>query len=72
MIRIKLSEILGKKRMTQAELARKTDIRPNTISDLYNELTYHINLKQLYKICKVLKCDISDILEIVDDKNSKK
>ncbi len=68
MIRIKLSEILGRRRMTQAELARKTDIRPNTISDLYNELTVHVNLKQLYKICKVLKCDITDILEIEDEK----
>lgn len=69
MIRIKLSEILGKKRMTQADLARKTDIRPNTISDLYHELTVHVNLKHLYKICKILKCDISDILEIEDDEN---
>ena len=68
MIRIKLSEMLGRKRMTQAELARKTDIRPNTISDLYNELTVFVNLKHLYKICKVLKCDISDILEIEDEK----
>lgn len=35
MIRINLSTLLGKKRWTQADLARRTGIRPNTINDLY-------------------------------------
>lgn len=38
MIRINLSTLLGKKRWTQADLARRTGIRPNTINDLYHIL----------------------------------
>ncbi|MBO5252310.1 MAG: helix-turn-helix transcriptional regulator [Clostridia bacterium] len=62
MIRIKLSRILGEKRISQAELARMTGIRPNTICNLYNELVERIDLEQLDLICEALECDISDIL----------
>lgn len=42
-----------------------TGIRPNTISDMYNELSERINIIYLDKICEVLDCDISDLLEYV-------
>ena len=63
MIRINLSTILGKKRITQAELSRKTGIRPATINEMYHEITERINLIYLDKICETLECDISDLLE---------
>lgn len=66
MIRILLSTRLGERRWTQADLARKTGIRPSTINDWYNEMTDRINLEHLHKICKVLDCEISDILVIED------
>lgn len=67
MIRIRLSEILGKKRMTQAELSRKTNIRAATICEMYNELCDRVNLDYLNRICIVLKCDLTDILEYIPD-----
>ncbi len=63
MIRIRLSTILGEKRWTQADLARRTGIRANTINDLYHELAERVNLEHLDKICEVLGCDLSDLLE---------
>lgn len=69
MIKIHLSKILGEKRMTQAELSRLTGIRPNTISEIYNELIDRINLEHLDKICDALNCDISDILEHTSNKH---
>lgn len=63
MIRIKLSKILGERRWSQADLARKTNIRPNTISDMFNELSERISLEHLDLICEALDCDISEILE---------
>lgn len=45
MIRILLSTRLGERRWTQADLARKTGIRPNTISELYHELVIRVNDK---------------------------
>lgn len=64
-IRIKLSTLLGEKRITQAELARKTGIRPATINEMYHEFSVRVNLEHIDKICEVLDCDISDLLVYV-------
>lgn len=63
MIKIHLSRLLGERRWTQADLARKTGIRPNTISEIYNELVERVNIEHLDIICEVLECDISELLE---------
>lgn len=62
MIRILLSIRLGERRWTQAQLADATGIRPNTINDLYHEMTDRVSLEQLDLICKALNCRVSDIL----------
>ncbi len=62
MIRIKLSTLLGEKKMTQSELARKTGIRKATINELYWELNESIKLDTIDKICEALDCEISDLL----------
>ena len=67
MIRILLSSKMGERRITQAELARLTHIRPNTINDLYHELTTRVNLDHLDRICDVLDCDLNEILVRVPD-----
>ena len=64
MIRILLSTKLGEKRLTQADLARKTGIRAATINELYNELADRVNLAHLELICEALDCDIPDLLKI--------
>ncbi|NOW85516.1 putative transcriptional regulator [Clostridium beijerinckii] len=68
MVKIHLSKILGEKRWTQADLSRKTGIRPNTISELYNELVDRVSLEQLDRICEVLECDLNDLLEYIPNK----
>lgn len=53
--------------MTQAELARKTSIRPSTINEMYNETIERINLDYLSRICKVLNCEVEDLLQYISD-----
>ena len=73
MIKILLHIRLGERRMTQAALARKTGIRPNTISELYNQWTDRVSLEQLDRICDVLGCDLSDLLiRVKEDLDSDK
>jgi putative transcriptional regulator len=63
LIKIHLSRLLGERRWTQADLARRTGIRPTTISEIYNEIIERINLDHLDLICEALDCQISDLLE---------
>lgn len=62
MIKILLSRKLGELRMTQADLARRTGIRPTTINEMYHELCDRVNLEYLDLICEVLNCDLDEIL----------
>ncbi len=64
-VRILLSKKLGELRWTQADLARKTGIRANTISEMYNEVCERVNLEHLDLICEALQCDLSEILVYV-------
>lgn len=68
MIRILLSTRLGERRWTQADLARKTGIRPATINEYYHEIAERVNLEHIDLICEALDCDLSDILVRVPDK----
>ena len=62
MIRILLSTRLGELRLTQAELARMTGIRPSTINELYHEIAERVNLEHLDLICEALGCELTDII----------
>ena len=53
--------------MSQAELARRTNIRPNTINEIYWELIDRVNLEHIEKICTVLDCRIDELIEILPD-----
>ena len=66
-IKILLSRKLGELRWTQADLARKTGIRPSTINEIYHELCERINLDHLDLICEALNCDLSEILIYIPD-----
>ena len=62
MIRILLSTRLGEQRWTQADLARATGIRPNTIGELYHEFAERVILEHLDLICEALGCELDEII----------
>ena len=72
MIKIHLSRVLGERRMTQAELADKAGIRAATINEMYHELIERINLDYLSRICRVLDCEVQDILQYVPGDGKKR
>lgn len=69
MIKILLSRKLGELRWTQADLARKTGIRPTTINEMYHEFCERVNLEHLDLICEALDCDLDEILSVSCRKN---
>lgn len=71
MIRILLSTKLGELRWSQADLARATGIRPNTISELYHELVDRVNLEHLDLICEALNCELDELIVRMPDQSPK-
>lgn len=67
MIKIKLSTLLGKHKMTQSALAKAAHIRPATISKMYYEESKRLDIAQLNRICSVFNCEISDLFEYIPD-----
>lgn len=63
MIKINVSEWLGKKKMTQKQLAERTEIRPATISALYHETVKRIEIEHIEKLCEVFDCQPGDLFE---------
>jgi putative transcriptional regulator len=69
MIKIKVSELLGKNKMTQKELSQKTGIRPNTVSLLYHETIQRIDIEILDKLCEVFQLEsIEELIEYLPNK----
>ena len=56
-------------RLTQADLARATGIRPNTINELYHELADRVNLEHLDLICEALDCELDELIVRVPNRN---
>lgn len=71
MIKILLSTKLGELRWTQADLARATGIRPNTISELYHEMVDRVNLEHLDLICEALDCRLDELIVRKPNKSPK-
>lgn len=68
MVRIKLSELLGKAKMNQKTLSQITGIRPATISKMYYEEVKRIEISQINSLCEAFSCKISDLLEFIPSK----
>lgn len=54
--------------MSQKKLAELTGIRPNTISEWYNEMTISLKVEHIDRICEVLECSLDELIEIVPNK----
>ena len=66
-IKIKVSELLGRHKMTQKELSDRTGIRPGTVSALYHENIKRLEIDQINKLCAVFNCQPGDLFEYVPD-----
>src|SRR5207247_11183200 len=68
MIRVHLNEILRRVRLSQRELARRTDTHPDVISRFAREATAAVSYDLLDRICRALDCLPGDLLEFVADR----
>lgn len=67
MIKNKLSEILGRKRINKAELSRLSGVSYSSVKSIYYNKTKGIEFETLDKLCNFLQCTPNDIFEFTPD-----
>jgi DNA-binding Xre family transcriptional regulator len=64
----KLFKLLIDKGIKKTALGKMTGISPNTLTKLSkNEF---VSMEVLVKICRALKCDVGDIIEVIQSSDS--
>ncbi|MNO81777.1 Helix-turn-helix domain protein [compost metagenome] len=66
-IRLRLKEILEDKGMSQRELARLMNVRPNTISHLCSDKVNAAYFDTLEQICRTLDISLNELLVLEGD-----
>ena len=67
-IRVRLRELLQKRRMAQTELQARSGLGYSTINALYHGKTERVEFATLEALCDVLECSVGDILEHVAER----
>lgn len=66
-VRLKIDKTLKTLGVSRYELAKLTGIRYQIIDNYYKNRVVRYDSYVLSRICSSLKCDIPDILEIIED-----
>ena len=68
MVRLTIDKMLEKRGITRYELAKRTEIKFQTIDRYYKNRVVRYDSYILDRICAVLECDLCDIIEYVKEK----
>jgi len=64
-IRCRLSRILGDRRISQRELAKKSGLSTFTINKFYNEKWVGVDRETMVKLCEALGVQVGELFEYV-------
>ena len=67
MIRCHLSTLMGRNKLKIADISRETGLNRSTVTALYQETAKRIELDVISELCKLFKCEISELLEYLPD-----
>ena len=67
MIRCYLSRLMGEHKMKIADVARETGLNRSAVSALYRETAQRVDLEAIEKLCRLFKCEVGDLFELVED-----
>ena len=72
MIRLTIDKYLAKSGITRYELAKRTDVKFQTIDRYYKNRVIRYDSYILDRICAALNCTLGDIIEYVKDDEASK
>ena len=67
MIRLKLSALMGERKLRISDVMRDTGISRNAITRIYREDVDRLDLEILEKLCRYFQVDVCDMIEMTDD-----
>lgn len=67
MVRLIIDKYLDQRGITRYELAKRTEVKFQTIDRYYKNRVVRYDSYILDRICSALECDLCDILEYVED-----
>ncbi len=70
MIRLKLSALMGERKLRISDVMRDTGISRNALTRIYREEVDRLDLEILEKLCRYLDVEISDMLQLEDEKST--
>lgn len=68
-IKIKLKEQLEKKGLSKNKLSHRAEMQRTQINNYCNNKITRLDTDVLARLCTVLECELSDLLEFVPPKN---
>lgn len=66
MIRCHLSTLMGRDRLKISDVARLTELNRSTVTALYHEKAQRVDLLAIERLCRLFKCSVGELLELVD------
>ncbi|MGQ9533523.1 MAG: helix-turn-helix domain-containing protein [Desulfotomaculales bacterium] len=63
----KLHELMGKRRLKIADVAREAGMAWDAVASIYHGRSQAVELKTLDKLCRALNCQPGDLLVYVPD-----
>lgn len=70
MVRLTIDKYLNKNGITRYELAKRTEVKFQTIDRYYKNRVIRYDSYILDRICQALNCTVCDIIEYVSDENT--
>lgn len=67
MVKCHLSTLMGRDKLTIAEVIRRTGLTRNAVSALYEERAKRIDLNTIARLCELFECTVDDIFEYIPD-----
>lgn len=58
-----LSEIMGRKRLSQRDVVRGTGLAINTVAGLYNDKAKRVDFETVDKLCEFLDVSVGELFE---------
>mgnify|MGYP005757181053 CR=1 FL=1 len=71
-VKINLDKIIKEKNISKNKLTQRTEMQRTQLNNYCKQNIQRIDLSILARLCYVLECDISDIIEYIPPDNNKK